>query len=521
MDPDNLGPNSLGPNNLGADDIGADNLRADDLRADDLGPPDRWDSATHSAPPPIPGAAGGARPAGTVLLVDDEAALRAGLGEELRGEGYTVLEAGSADEAFDHLGREVVDLVLLDLKLGAESGLDVLRAIREDWPDTTVIMLTAYGMVETAVEALKLGAYDFIQKPFDLTKLVVTVKNAIQGSALKEEVRFLRRRQRPRPESEMVIGQSPAMQEAWKLLEQVAPSRSSILLLGETGAGKEVFARAIHWSSPVADGPFVDVNCASIPHELLESELFGHEKGSFTSADRQKRGLFEMAHGGTLFLDEIGEMSMGLQSKLLRVLEHKRFRRVGGTQDIRVEVRLLAATNRDLKQRMADGRFRDDLYYRLAVVAIRIPPLRERPEDLDALVETLARTVARELGGDAPHIAPAARALMAAYSWPGNVRELRNVLERAILLGGAPVLGPEHLPAEIRGGAAPGERGAVRRSGGPFPTLEEVESEAIHQALAHTRGNKTLAAKLLGISRQTLRAKLHKYQLAEETPVAT
>jgi transcriptional regulator with PAS, ATPase and Fis domain len=307
------------------------------------------------------------------------------------------------------------------------------------------------------------------------------------------------------------------MQEISAMVERVAPSRSSVLLLGETGAGKEVFARAIHWSSPVADGPFVDVNCSSIPNDLLESELFGHEKGSFTSADRQKKGLFELAHGGTLFLDEIGEMSMGLQSKLLRVLEQKRFRRVGGVQDIRVEVRVIAATNRDLKRRIEENRFRDDLYYRLAVVTIPIPPLRERPEDLDPLVESLARNVARELGHEAPHITPAARALMSAYSWPGNVRELRNVLERAILLGGTPVLGPEHLPAEIRGARA-GDRPPARRQGG-IPTLEEAEREAILRAFLHTRGNKTLAARLLGISRQTLRAKVRKYALEEEAPV--
>ncbi len=462
---------------------------------------------------------GSSGPPRTVLLVDDETALRAGLGEELRREGHSVLEAGSSEEAFAHLGREVVDLVLLDLKLGEESGLDILRAIREDWPDTAVVMLTAFGMVETAVEALKLGAYDFIQKPFDITKLLVTMKNAMQGSALKAEVRFLRRRQQPRLDSEIVVGSSSMMQDAWALIGRVAPSRSSILLLGETGVGKEVFARAIHWASPAADGPFVDVNCASIPNELLESELFGHEKGAFTSADRQKRGLFETANGGTLFLDEIGEMSMGLQSKLLRVLEHKRFRRLGGVQDLRVEVRVIAATNRDLKQRIAEGRFRDDLYYRLAVVEVRIPPLRDRPEDLEPLLEALSRNVARELGHEVPHIAPAAAALMSAYAWPGNVRELRNVLERAILLGGTPVLGPEHLPSEIRGASALSSPRAGARRSGPIPTLDEVERDAILRALAHTRGNKTLAARLLGISRQTLRAKTRKYGIAEEAAV--
>jgi transcriptional regulator with PAS, ATPase and Fis domain len=312
------------------------------------------------------------------------------------------------------------------------------------------------------------------------------------------------------------------MGEVASLIERVGPSRSTVLLTGETGVGKEVFARAIHAASPVADGPFVDVNCASLPGELLESELFGHEKGSFTSADRQKKGLFEMAHGGTLFLDEIGEMSLGLQAKLLRVLEQRNFRRVGGTQDIRVEVRVIAATNRDLTARIREGRFRDDLYYRLRVVEIPIPPLRERLADLDHYVATLARAVAHEMGREPPSLSPEARALMAAYSWPGNVRELKNVLERAILLGGTPVLNPEHLPAEIRSPAGGiGSRRDRERSPEGVPTLDDAEREAIERALAHTRGNKTLAAKLLGISRHTLRAKARKYGLEEETELIT
>jgi DNA-binding NtrC family response regulator len=378
-------------------------------------------------------------------------------------------------------------------------------------------------MVETAVEALKLGAYDFCQKPFELARLLVTVQNAIQGSVLKEEVRFHRRRQGRRLDAEIVIGESPAMREVAAIIERVGPSRSTVLLTGETGVGKEVFARAIHAASPMAEGAFVDVNCASLPGELLESELFGHEKGSFTSADRQKKGLFEMAHGGTLFLDEIGEMSMGLQAKLLRVLEQRTFRRVGGTQDIRVDVRLIAATNRDLAERIRDGRFRDDLYYRLRVVEVPIPPLRDRTEDLDLYFTELAHSVARELGKEPPEIAPEARSLMAAYAWPGNVRELKNVLERAILLGGTPVIAPEHLPAEIRAGLAPDRTRGGRPSAprGRVMSLDEAERDAIDQALAHTRGNKTLAARLLGISRHTLRAKARKYGLEIEPELVT
>jgi len=489
-------------------------------------------------------AAGQAKRTGTVLIVDDEAALRSALAIELQHQGYRVLEAGSATEAYTHLGREVVDLVLLDLRLGQENGLEVLAAIRADWPDSAVIMLTAHGELEVAVEAVKLGAFDFFGKPFDLNKLLVSVGNAIEGSALKEEVRFLRRRHRPEQGGEVVIGKSPAMREVAAMVDRVAQSRSTLLLLGETGVGKEVIARAMHAASDVAAGPFVDVNCASIPNDLLESELFGHEKGSFTSADRQKKGLFETAHGGTLFLDEIGEMSLGLQSKLLRVLEQRRFRRVGGTQDLRVDVRVIAATNRNLMEEMRRGAFRDDLYYRLAVVTIRIPPLRERLDDLDHLVPALLGDLARDLKREPARLSEAARELMTSYAWPGNVRELRNVLERAMLLGGTPLIHPEHLPAEIAspqaagalgftaagGGAAFGDRTLVpergwgagasegRRAGAGIRTLDEVESDAIQSALLLTGGNKTLAAKKLGISRQTLRTKIRKYGIADESP---
>ena len=480
-----------------------------------VGPPDRTEAE---------------RRVGTILLIDDEVALRAALAAELTREGYRVIECDTAGCAYDALGREVIHVALLDLRLGTESGIDILKAIRADWPDTAVIMLTAHGQVETAVEAIKLGAYDFFPKPFELERLLVSVANAIQGSALKEEVRFLRRRQRPRAAETPIVGESPAIAEVRELVERVATSRSTVLLLGETGAGKEVIARAIHWASGVAEGPFVDVNCASIPNELLESELFGHERGSFTSADRQKKGLFEMAHGGSLFLDEIGEMSLGLQAKLLRVLEQRRFRRVGGTQDIQVDVRVIAATNRDLAVRMRDGRFRDDLYYRLAVVEIRIPPLRQRREDLDALSEVLLVGVAGDLGLEPPRIAREVRDLLRGYDWPGNVRELRNVLERAFLIGGTPVILPEHLPAEIRAGTAgagagtfareragmdrgfPAAPSAERRPAG-IMTLDEAERAAIEAALVATGGNKTLAARKLGISRQTLRTKIHKYQI--------
>ncbi len=497
------------------------------------------DWANESQPAGPERAASPAKRAGTVLVVDDEPALRGGIAAGVAAEGYRVLEAENSAATYEHLGREVVDLVLLDLRLGQEDGFEVLKAIRADWPDTAVIMLTAHGQVETAVEAIKLGAFDFFSKPFDLTKLLVSVQNAIAGSALKEEVRFLRQRHRPRGNGETIIGRSPAMREVASLVEKVAEGRSTVLLLGETGVGKEVIARAVHEASAEAAGPFVDVNCASIPNELLESELFGHEKGSFTSADRQKKGLFETAHGGTLFLDEIGEMSLGLQSKLLRVLEQRRFRRVGGTQDLRVEVRVIAATNRDLLEQIRRRAFRDDLYYRLAVITIRIPPLRERIEDLDLLMKALLQGLARDLGREPSRVTPAARELLQAYEWRGNVRELRNVLERAVLLGGTPIIQPEHLPTEIQspdrfldgarselepiaGDRLGSEAAAPSRASAraAILTLDEAERAAIQAALTATRGNKTLAARWLGISRQTLRTKIRKYGIADDVPIS-
>ncbi|MGD8394749.1 MAG: sigma-54 dependent transcriptional regulator [Candidatus Eiseniibacteriota bacterium] len=459
-------------------------------------------------------------PAGVILTVDDEEAMRAALADELRAQGHTVHEAASADQAREVFQRELIDLVMLDLRLGADSGLDLLREFKAERPEVAVIMLTAYGAVEAAVEATKLGAYDFVTKPFDFAKLLVEVKNAMQDSALQEEVRYHRRRQRPRFENEVVLGRSPAMREILALVDKVAPSTSTpILILGETGAGKEVIARALHWRSSQSDGPFVDVNCSSIPNELLESELFGHEKGSFTSADRTKKGLFEIAHGGTLFLDEIGEMSMALQAKLLRVLENKRFRRVGGTQDLKVAVRVVAATNKNLSERIREGSFREDLYYRLAVMRLEIPPLRDRMEDLDELVAGLLARLGRELGRRVQGVDEPAMALFRAYGWPGNVRELRNVLERAILLSDDGLIGVESLPSELSQGSegAGGGEGAERRYKGPVPTMAEAERDAIEVALRYTGHNKTRAAELLRISRQTLRSKVRQYGI-EDVP---
>jgi DNA-binding NtrC family response regulator len=440
------------------------------------------------------------------------------LADELRVQGYVVHEAANGEEARTIFRDELVDLIMLDLRLGPENGLDLLRRFKEERPEVAVIMLTAYGAVDVAVEATKLGAYDFVTKPFEFTKLLVQVKNAIQDSALKEEVRFHRSRQRPRFENEVVLGHSPAMQRLLAMVDKVAPSEStSVLLLGETGVGKEVIARTIHWRSPQADGPFVDVNCSSIPNELLESELFGHEKGSFTSADRTKKGLFEIAHGGTLFLDEIGEMSMPLQAKLLRVLENKRFRRVGGTQDIRVAVRIVAATNKNLAERIREGTFREDLYYRLAVVRLEIPPLRERSEDIDGLIEGLLARIRRDTGRTVSDVDGEARALLRAYAWPGNVRELLNVLERASILCDGSEIGDEDLPEELRSGGEGGlsEAHPSRRYKGPVPTMAESERDAIIAALHFTGGNKTRAANLLEISRQTLRSKIRQYEIEE------
>jgi len=460
-----------------------------------------------------------------ILIIDDERSLRFTIGEALRGEGFRVFDAPGGESGLAVLREEEVDLVLLDQKLkeSGEDGLDILKAIKREWPDTEVVMMTAFGRFEAAVQATKLGCYQYLGKPFEIDQLVLVLRGALENRSLRREVEVLKRAESGRYSQELIEGNSPLMRRTLDELDKIADGSTTALLLGETGAGKELLARRIHAKSPVADGPFVEVNCSAIPENLLESELFGFEKGAFTDAKARKKGVFDLADGGTLFLDEIGEMSLGIQSKLLRVLESKTFKRVGGVTNVVVDVRFVAATNRDLRKAVAEGHFREDLYYRLSVVPISIPPLRQRVEDIPVLVAHFVQHFNRELRRNVTGADERAMALLTGHHWPGNVRELRNVIERALLLGRGTLIEADSLPAEIVARAAtlttgsPDAAGLAALPAGPdgVLTLAAAEQYAIQSALARFDGNKTRASEALGISRQTLRQKMKDYGLAE------
>ncbi len=463
-----------------------------------------------------------ARPGYGVLIIDDERSLRFTIGEALRGEGFRVFEAPGGLQGFQFLRDEDVDIVLLDQKLkeSGEDGLEILKVIKRDYPEVEVVMMTAFGRFESAVEATKLGCYQYIGKPFEIDQIILILRAALENSTLRREVEVLKRAESGRYPLTLVEGESPAMRRLLDEVDKIAEGSTTILIRGETGVGKELVARRVHMNSPVAAGPFVEVNCSALPENLLESELFGYEKGAFTDAKKRKKGLFELADSGTLFLDEIGEMSVALQAKLLRALETKAFKRVGGTSNVYVNVRFVAATNRDLKKAVADGDFREDLYYRLSVVPVVIPPLRERPEDIAILAEHFVAHFNRELRKSMDTISDKAMELLKGYAWPGNVRELRNVIERAILLGSGATIEPDHLPMEILSRVSPVAAESngiadVASGKGGLLTIAEAEQYAIQTALALFKDNKTKAAEALGISRQTLRAKIKDYGIDE------
>ena len=445
----------------------------------------------------------------TILVVDDEPLIRWSLTERLKAEGYEVREADTGGAAL-HALPEGVDLVLLDYKLPDTDGVTVLRKIKEFDPDILVILLTAYASVDTAVEAMKLGAYHFADKPFNLDEIAATVERALETTRLRREVRQFRTSAARPFNLHSIVGSSAAITALRHLVARIATSpASTVLLTGESGTGKDLIAKVIHYTSDRAGKPFMNITCSALPEQLLESELFGHERGAFTDARLQKRGLLETADGGTVFLDEIGEMVPALQAKLLRFLEEKAFKRVGGAHDIRVDVRVIAATNGNLEEEVAKGRFRNDLYYRLNVLPIGLPPLRTHPEDVPLLVEYFIDGFNTEFRKRVLGASPAACKALARYGWPGNVRELRNVVERAMLLTDSPWLEAKDFAALTAAAASPEDFELPVKG----VNLEELEHSLVVQALERAGGNQTRAAGLLGLNRDQIRYRIEKFGL--------
>jgi len=446
-----------------------------------------------------------------ILVVDDDGVARELLADALKKEGYEVEAFSSGEEAIERGRRGQIDLVLTDLKMGTVDGLTVLREFKRFSPDTSIVLLTSFGSLEGAIEAIKQGAYDYLAKPFKKEEIKLVVQRSLDHSQLVRENTRYRDELKGREDWSPLVGSSPAMLEVYKLVARVSEGRSTVLLQGESGTGKELIARAIHANSPRREKPFIPVNCGALPDTLLESEMFGYEKGAFTGAVGTKAGLFEAANGGTLFLDEIGDLSPALQVKLLRVMQDQEVRRVGGTTSLKVDVRIIVATNRDLEQFVKEGKFRDDLFYRLNVVRITLPTLAERKEDIPMLAHHFLQKYA---GGSARAVRgflPDTMALLKQYRWPGNVRELENAIERAVSLSHGPLLTPDDLPAALRQfGSQFGDKTEVSDQHDEVClTLEEVEKRHLIRVLKETKGNKVRAAKILGIDRRTL------YRMAE------
>lgn len=450
----------------------------------------------------------------TILIVDDEKNIRSGLAIAFEDEGYDTLEAEDGQKAWTLVNKRSVDLVITDLRMPVMSGYDLLKKINAAYPTLPVIVLTGHGSIEDAVQAMRDGAVDFFTKPVDLDHLVLTVGKALsnrlvseQNRQLKAEIETLKKRQG----YQKIIGKSAPVVRMMQIIEQVAASKASVLVTGESGTGKELVADALHKLSPRSSGPLVKVNCASLSPTLLESELFGHEKGAFTGAVSQKKGRFELADGGTIFLDEIGEIDLSTQVKILRVLQERCFERVGGEETISVDVRVVAATNRNLEEEIKKGSFREDLYYRLNVVHIEVPPLRERREDIPLLIADFLETFNKEDGRQVEGFTSAARKAMLAYSWPGNIRELRNTVESCVVLSRGSEIDVDDLPLQIT--SQTGDEEIKIKVG---TTLDEAERILILTTIDHCKGNKTRAAEVLGIGRKTLHRKLEEYAGAQD-----
>ncbi len=448
-----------------------------------------------------------------ILVVDDEANARTALAELLKEEGYAVETAADGFKALAKFEEHHPALILTDLKMPGMDGVELLQKARGLDPDVEVVVMTAFGAVDTAVAAMRAGASDYLTKPLNMDELVLVLERSLERWRLRRETTELRGRLAERYSFSSIIGSSPEMQQLFKVIAQVAPSRASVLLSGESGTGKELVAAAIHQNSPRASGPFVRVHSAALAESLLESELFGHERGSFTGADKRREGRFERANGGTLFLDEIGEIPPATQVKLLRVLQEREFERVGGDQTVRTDVRVIAATNRDLLDEVNKGTFREDLYYRLNVINLKLPALRERRSDIPALATYFLNKYAKENEKAVNHITDAALARLARYPWPGNVRELENVMERAVVMAEGDVIGTEHLPQEV----TPDERELGLNI--PGATMAEIERYAILETLSAVGGSTSRAAQTLGISPRKIQYKLHEYGSAPKSGI--
>ena len=448
-----------------------------------------------------------------ILVVDDDSLLRDFLAETLNRSGYWVDLASSGEEALEKISKEDYDIILSDVRMPNMDGMELLKTTRDFLPDAKVVMMTAYGTVQNAVEAMKLGAFDYVMKPFSVDEIELVLKRALEHKQLLLENKLLRSEVLGKYRFKNIVGKSPQMQEIFELVETVADAKATVLITGESGTGKELIARAIHYNSPRQEGPFIRINCAALPEGLVESELFGHEKGSFTGAIRQSRGRFELADRGTLLLDEVSEISLHLQGKLLRVLQEREFERVGSGVPIQVDVRIIATSNRDLKNLIEKGKFRKDLFYRLNVVPIHIPPLREKKEDIPALAQHFLKKYNLENNRQIEGISQKVYEMFMEYFWPGNVRELENFIERAVVTAKGKILTPHDFPKELAFGRIKMPSDEIEVGS----TIYEAERKLILKTLKTQGGNRTKAAEILGVSTRTLRNKLHEYGLKDAT----
>jgi DNA-binding NtrC family response regulator len=446
-----------------------------------------------------------------ILVVDDEINIRGALVTMLEKKGHQVRGVATAEEGLAQLEAAPADLVITDLRMPGIGGMEFLCRLKDRWPDTEVVVMTAYGSIDTAVEAMRCGAYDYLTKPIDRERFPIVINKALERHALTTENKQLRDRLETRTRFDHMVGESGPMQRVYSLVEMVADSDVTVLLTGESGTGKELISRAIHHKSPRADGPFITMNCGALPDNLFESELFGYEKGAFTGAMATKMGRFELADGGTLLLDEVGELSLKSQVDFLRVLETKEFRRLGGTKLLKVDTRIIAATNRNLEEAVKQGDFREDLYYRLNVVPIRLPPLRDRADDIPLLVDQFLTECATQHHREPKDVSQEAMRLLRLYGWPGNIRQLRNLMERLVVTVKDPMIQPEHLPEEIQASKEDARTMVVTLG----TSLDQLEREVIQRTLKEITNHREKAAKLLGISLRALQYKIKEYGIRD------